>query len=380
MTIPAVLGGCATFKRLFGEQVPTALQIVDQGIATIDANSAQWQTALRQVADQLPADAASLVRVEAQNLATRSVATTGSQIRCTTDFMGARAKASLGELRRAILGGRAPQPLPPVLCAVAPAQIEVGLPPDRWGTVTFSGWDLDHRDRDSKMVEAVLINADGQQVAIPDGLVNRTTHYEMTLNLGDPALRCTLLSSNVRKIALLYGGERMSQGEVAIVPWTAREQRVTAHLGHTSHAPTHTRGDQDFDADDDDHIEVRAEAEMRVTGDREIQTRVFLRAHEPRPDWTTAEAWTGWATAYTAPPGYRIVSVNPNGRSVQTANITTHGPMLFQRPGGEPVASFQVFGDRDGDEAGTWTRVVVTWRNADVVIRETHPTHLQCPV
>ena len=376
------LSACGVLTRVGEGPVREALTVVDAGIRTIDENSAQWQTALRQVSDQLPSELNATLRNEAATLAQRSIAGTGEEIRCNVDFVSRRAREALVGLRNAILSKSRPAPLPPMFCTVAPSQVEVGLDPARWPVVTFSGYDLDHRDPEGNLLRVVLVDRDGATTPIDEGLVNRNTHYRVTVNLGDAALRCRLIDPRTQKLAIMFGdrvmGPLYGQGEVAVIPWTAAERSVVANLGRTSHMPPHTRGDRDFDTDDNDPMEVSMRGELEVR-DTDVRSRVFLRAHEPRPDRTTAEGWSDYATAFQAPPGFRIVSVTPNGSSAHSANITEHGPHTYGRPGGEPVSAFQVWGDRGGDDAGVWTRVQVDWRNVDIRLRETRPPHLECP-
>lgn len=375
-------GGCDLARGVKGP-LQEAVSVIDGGIRTIDENSAQWQTALREVSQGLPDELNASIRNEAATLAQRSIAAAGEEMRCNVDFLAQRARAALVELRQAILRGREPVPLPPMFCTVAPGQVEVGLEPARWPTVTFSGYDLDHVDAGGRMLQVVLVDEAGATTPVDESLINRNTHYRVTANLANPALRCRLLDPRIRKLAVTFDGRRMGpkygQGEVAIVPWTPAERTVTANLGTTSHMPRHVRGDADFSTDDDEPMRVSMRAELEV-GETSVRSRVYLRAVEPRPDHTTAEGWSGYGNAFQAPPGYRIVSVTPGGTSRHSASISEHGVHTFARPGGEPVSAFRVWGDRGGDEAGSWTRMEVDWRNVEVRLRETRPPHLECPV
>jgi hypothetical protein len=228
----------------------------------------------------------------------------------------------------------------------------------------------------------VLVDEGGATTPMDESLVNRNTHYRVTANLANPALRCRLLDPRMRKLAVTFDGRRMGpmygQGEVAIVPWTPAERTVTANLGTTSYTPPHTRGDADFSTDDDEPMNVRMRAQLEVL-ETEVRSRVFLSAREPRPDHTTAQGWSAPASAFQAPPGYRIVSVTPSGASSHSASINEHGVHTFARPGGEPVSAFRVWGDHGGDEAGSWTKMEVDWRSVEVRLRETRPPHLECP-
>ena len=89
--------------------------------------------------------------------------------------------------------------------------------------------------------------------------------------------------------------------------------------------------------------------------------------------FTQASGTSGWSTAYTPPANWRVVSVNPTTASVATAVATSHDVLTLDRPGGEVVDRFEVYVDRDGDEAGSYTSVIVHWRRVDIVIEQAAP-------
>ncbi len=96
-------------------------------------------------------------------------------------------------------------------------------------------------------------------------------------------------------------------------------------------------------------------------------------AKEERKDWTEVNGESAWTSAYEAPAGWKIVDVRPRSSSEYRANITGHGKQVYNRPAGEVVSEFEVYGDRDGDEAGTWSRVDIHWRVLAVSLQETEP-------
>ena len=66
-------GGCDLTRGLKGP-LQEAVSVIDKGIRTIDENSAQWQTALREVSQGLPDELNATIRNEASTLAQRSIA------------------------------------------------------------------------------------------------------------------------------------------------------------------------------------------------------------------------------------------------------------------------------------------------------------------
>lgn len=378
----ALAGAPAGCCRIFPALCETNFAApIDRAITAINENSASWQTVLQRLPGQLSSEVSATIRNDVQNLASRSIAQAGTTFECSTTALARHAVRALERIAVGLRGRPVPPPDPPVFCVVAPAQITLNDEPARWPTITFHGYDLDSRDAAGRLVEVALVNAAGEETPLDDTLVGRTTHYQLTVNLGTSA--CALHRQNIRKVVLRYGGHQMgstaAQGEAVVVPWSAQSQDVRASLNATTYTPPRTRGDGDFDTGGSDPMTVNAWGEAELASDAQrINVRVYLRAHEPRDDWTTAEGTSAWGVAYEAPANWRITSYAPNARSDVSASITTHGEQTYQRPGGEIVRSFSVFGDTDGDEAGTWTHVVAYWRDIDVHLVERNPRHL-CP-
>ena len=83
-SLAVVLSGC------FGgitSSIDKAVAVIDLGISDLQTASAEWQTVLQRVANNLPTDISEQIRTEAQNLATRSIATAGTEFRCNVDFL-----------------------------------------------------------------------------------------------------------------------------------------------------------------------------------------------------------------------------------------------------------------------------------------------------
>lgn len=157
--------------------------------------------------------------------------------------------------------------------------------------------------------------------------------------------------------------------------WLPRTQEKPVPASTLSYHPPHTKGDGDFDTHDDEPMNVRVKAE--VTWDASsLRGRVFMSAREPRPDYTTAEGTTEWRTLFTAPAHWKITSVTPTSAAELNVNINDHGVKQYGLGAGEVAQSFEVAGDRDGDEAGSWTGVNVFWREFRVQLEESEPDWL----
>ena len=354
--------------------VDKALAVVDNGIRDIEQNSASWQSVLQRVADQLPQEISETIRVDAQSLVTRSIATAGTEFRCNVDFLAGRAIQSLQRLKAELLKQN-PPPLPPAFCQVDPASVDLKTSPARWSTAALYGYDLDHKDGTGQQLNVLLLTSQGGTIAVPENRIGRTTHYQITLNLGDMARQ--LYQNQIVKIVVTWNGKSEGYPQIVIVPWEAKRQTFTQSIGSTGpYYPPHTKGDSDFDTGNDAPTNAEVRGEMQIT-DQVLYNRTYMHAREVQPDHTEVAGWSAWAAAYSAPQGYRIIEVQPRLPSVHTAVVTVNGRLVFDRPAGEIVDNFEVWVDQDGDEAGTWTRVTTHWRPLTITIEETLPDWLR---
>ena len=350
--------------------------IIDQGIQDITAESSNWRSILERVSQDLPQDISSAIRNDAQNLVNRSIATAGTELRCNVDFLAKRAIASLRWLKAKLTGDKNVALPPPGFCQVTPDAVDLNALQGSISKVTIHGYDLDHADASGKKIAFYLLKANGQKEEIPDDRIGRTTHYQVTINLGNMARK--LYDDKVAKIISSWNDSQESFPEVVILPWTSQKRTETVNLARTSFMPPKIgRGDGDFNTHDNEHMSLDARGEIMLADATTLKYRVYMHAREERSDWTEVGGYSEWATAYTAPPGWRIVSFRPNSNSRHTANIIMHDDQQYFRPAGEVVQKFQVWGDHDGDEAGTWTRVDVFWRSIEVTIEQVTPNWAQ---
>lgn len=358
--------------------IDRAVSVIDSGIHDIRSESASWQNVLNRVATQLPQEISQTIRTDAQNLASRSIAKTGIEFRCDVDFLSRRAISSLEWLKAKLRDGKAPPP-PPEFCHVVPEAIDLSSAPGSWSVITYHGYDLDYQDANHQPLQLLLTDAQGHTAPLPEDRIGRTTHYQVTVNLG--ALASRLFHEHTTKLVVAWGASTLGpRGEpypqVVIVPWQAKQRTEHIDPGTTGKfIPPRVHGDADFDTDDGNPMQVGLQAEIRVT-DQVVEGRTFLRAREHDPDHTEVSGWSPWARLYTAPPKTRILDVRPRSPSSQVATIISHGEQTFPRPAGEVARRFHVFGDRDGDEAGIWTGVEVDWNPFDISLIETAPEWL----
>jgi hypothetical protein len=135
--------------------------------------------------------------------------------------------------------------------------------------------------------------------------------------------------------------------------------------------PTHTRGDKDFNGNG-----PRVVVDASIEHDAQtVHFVVKMIAEETKPDSTTAIGIVR-SLMYAAPAGRRITEVVVDGDANWPGLVsyydTNHEVDKFETPLG-PVS---VFGDHRGDDAGTYTSVVLANINKSIVVR-TAPSTLR---
>jgi hypothetical protein len=363
LLLTTLLGGCGalgalgrlpgTIEDVTGSTVAT----LDRAIDALERNSASWQTVLQDSMAQLTEDAQSTVRNELSTLLDRSIAATGTELRCNIDFIGTRVRQALARIRARLLGQTVAPP-EPALCSVVPAAIDMALEPERRNKLEFFGYDFD-----TTAITVTLQNETGT-VDVSDDL-DRLTHYHMTLNLGANGVP---LSSTSKRITLEWQGKQISSIPVIQPTTPVCRQRTAEYARDTylSFTPPHTGiGDREY-AGHGPEVWATAGWTHDAT---QVSVRLWMKAQETKSDWTTAEG-VREEPYYTSPPGWRIERVVGDVSSSAHYVDTDHE---LDRVGGGPsgpVKEFVFRGDRSGDDAGLYTGVDVYFNPLTVELVE----------
>ena len=351
--IPVMISGCSigdkidkvtdTVSDVTGNTVATLNDAID----ALDQNSSSWQAVLQQTTQKLTADAQSTVRNEVSDLLNRSVAATGTELRCNLDFIGTRVRQALVRIRARLLHQSVPA-AEPALCHVVPAAVDMALDSSRRNKLEFFGYDFD-----TTPIKVSLHSKSGT-IDVSSKL-DRLTHYHMTLNLGANGVP---LSSSSDRLTLEWENRPISSVAVIQPATPVCQEKTEPYVRNTylSFTPPHTRGDREYSGNGP---EVWATARW-VKEDTRVNLHLWMKAKETRSDWTTAEG-ERIEPYYTAPSGWRIDSIEGNLESSAHYVDTDHND---DRQGGGPsgpVKEFKFRGDRDGNDAGIHTGVDVTF-------------------
>lgn len=304
--VATVSAGCGNDPFQVEEPTTTAVGALDDAIATLDANSALWRTALQDAQEKLSGDAASLVREELTNLTNRAIAASGQEVRCNVDFIGARVRQGLIRLRERILG-RAPPEFQPAFCQVIPDRVDLNLPPERRNSLVVAGYDFDTSPR----VQLFHETADGL-VDVSDRL-DFTTPYTMTVNLA--ADGGVPLTPRSRRLVFRWNGQDI--GSVGVLapeqPKCAPKQEVLALPRTFSYHPPWTgQGDKEVFG----KVDLWARATLLVE-QRRVLLKVEMTAEQYDDDHSRAAGETTVTFFDAVPPGYEIDHVKLNSLSAE---------------------------------------------------------------
>src|SRR5262245_12603224 len=290
-------------------------------------------------------------------LVERSIAKTGIEFRCNVDFLAQRAKQGLERIKAMLLNQQPPSSSPS-FCQVSPGSLDINAPPQSRSTVELAGYDMDRPDQKGRPLKIVLFSDQtGESVDISEGRIGRTTHYLVTLNVAGSDLETLIRNKHISKLRVSWNDSAAGLPEVLVIQRVAQRKTVIVPLGEITHVPSRAGGDADFDTDGGNPLDYSVTGESQLSGDK-IMVRAHMRGRERQPDNTTVDSWTNWQVAYNAPPGWKIVSFSPSGASSRSGSITDHGVLALKLPQGEVVSRFDIFGDRDNEEAGSYTRVI----------------------
>ena len=228
-----------------------ALEILDDAIAQLGYESADWQRILEETREKLIKEGHTLVANDLSNTLNRAIATSGGEVRCDMDFLRQRVLQDLLRIR-ATLTNSTIDPRQPTICQVVPDHVDMNLDPNHKDRirVSFYGYDFDAEPRPQVFLyndpKAVYLGdrfprITGPQVVVgsgqrPAGLSDKfvdvsdklsiTHHYQMVLNLGENGVP---LSETSNRIILTWGNTTLSDVPV-VQPHPPKCEESTATI------------------------------------------------------------------------------------------------------------------------------------------------------
>lgn len=349
---------CLGLKGALADPVTQAVNVLDDAIDALQNASADWQKVLQDAQQKLTQDAQSTIRNEIANLASRSIAQAGVELRCDADFIRARLRQALQGLRAKLLGQAVPR-LEPALCQVVPLGVDRELVPDRLNRIEFYGYDFD-----TDQTLRVWLERQGQPRVDVTAKLDRPTHYAMTLKFGASGVQ---LDERSERFALEWEGRTIST--IAVIqpatPVCESKADNVDGLKVTFRPPRAGRGDADFGG----HGPAVSTTVTLLPAADVLRARVYMRARETKADWTEASGSQDFEL-YRPPAGWVIERLGGATQASHSYVDSNHELDSFDLGGGL-VKRLVYMGDTDGDEAGTRTQVTVSFNRIPVELRQT---------
>jgi hypothetical protein len=324
------------FQDVIDPATDKAVAVLDQAIAGLADESADWQIILQDAISSLTDEAHVALRSDLNMLLQRAPANIGTEFRCDIDFIRKRIRQDLINIKAKLLNLPVPDK-EPALCAVVPLAVDAALVPQDVNRVEFYGYDFD-----TTPVQVLLRNG-GTDVDV-SGFLDRPTPYHLTLNLGGNGVQ---LSSASQRFLLKWKDREISSIGIiqpaTPVCATDKEEFQPNSIGYT---PPHTRGDREFDGNGPD---VDVTVSLSHT-DNSVSALVTMSAVETESDWTTASGSETFTFNYAPKPGWKISQILSQAESAKQYRDDTHGDDTFAGSG--PVANYTFVGDTDGDDVG----------------------------
>ncbi len=377
-------------------QVNDALAVIDKATNDINANSAQWQNIINQLPDKLKGKIDDTIQNELTHFVEHSAGVVSQQLVCSSDILAKRALIFLDKLKHAILGSAQKTNLTsPTVCQV-PSTIELAAMPSGHRIVEASGADFNLKD-DNGQFMSVAFWSDSKQQAfnIDESRIGRNTNYNLAINLDGEDISNLVLNNEVNKILFYWNKSNVQQPQVLVLKHVPQTNEVIIGIGDVRLIPFHVGGDKGTDINDDNPFEVDVLGKTFLSADQtKVLYNLYMHGREHQEDHTTVDGWWDWIktgeingpfgikipvygegagkVAYSAPPGWKIDSVQPVGETRAHINVTKHGNQNLPQGAGQVVREFVVNGGEGGGEAGNQTGVVATFSNLTIKIVEQH--------
>ena len=136
-----------------------AIHSMDKAIASLNVQSANWQTVITDLQEEITDEMQSTIRVEIDNLTRDAVLTAGTEVRCNSEFMRRKLRRELIDMRNSLaqslnnklvnFGGSAYQfdlisqdLVEPFICDIVPSAVDLSVDLERRQKIDIYGFDL----------------------------------------------------------------------------------------------------------------------------------------------------------------------------------------------------------------------------------------------
>lgn len=349
--LPLIFAGCESIKNLLPiRDVSTqGINAINDAIDKIGRDSSQWQQILNDLPGKVAGEAQTTIRNEVSSLLTRTIAATGAEIRCDSDFYGERVSQALVRLRAKLLN----QPIPPAVpafCQVDPPSVVREDVPEHIKQLAIYGYNFDT----TSTLKVFLERTSGAPIDVTAKL-DRPTHYLLTLKFGDNGVQ---LANDSQRFRMEWNGKEISS--IGVIQPSLKVCKVDSKEespGSVTHDPPLVAGDADYWGHGP---AIQSKVELKTTPGS-IDAEIYLKAQETEGNQTRVEGTRSYRL-YTVEPGWQIQGLASPSKD-EHSYIDTNTDMDFFDRGGGPVKRLEYVGRRDGANGAKETKVKVIFNS-----------------
>lgn len=205
---------CVALIGCIGESIDRSIVTFERAIDAIDRNSKSWQITIAKLEQDLIAQGQSTLANEVQSLSNRTIARSGTEIRCNGEFIGRRVNQGLRRIAARLKKEPIP-PLAPGLCTVDPEDIKIDLiRQGRLSSINYYGYDFFGDDASDSQLRVLLRYKTGREQDITFAMA-LPTHYLMNVRLVDDRIK---LSDDPDKLIILWGEDSKPVSIINFIP------------------------------------------------------------------------------------------------------------------------------------------------------------------
>jgi hypothetical protein len=367
----------STLSGCIGDPIKQALSELDDLKIILDKDLGDIKTEMEKWRTELPEEVRNLINDDIQKLSRDIVGATGAETKCTIDFLRARFKQSVENIKSKLLGRRIVYQQP-CFCTLNLPMINPNSESKSIESIIFYGYDFNNRDSSNKLMKVVLVG-DSSSREIDENYIGRNSNYQITINLID--ILPEIASNKYHKLKIFWNGDSTSLSEAIISEWNPETKFDPFKPNALQFYPPHTGGnDTELDTKPGNWANGQVELQLRVNGNN-IEGRVFYDVMEFGGDNTRfgidgngeARAWGQWTPIYTnVKPNYELIGFSPAAPTRYPFAVTDHNSPKHFYQGGSAVSQFEAFVDQEGDDRG-YPHVNVLFNEMKAVLRQKPP-------
>ncbi|MEM6342225.1 MAG: hypothetical protein AAF927_00040 [Bacteroidota bacterium] len=319
-------------------QIDRALDLVDEGIASINNQSDQWRGTLENMYEQMPEDL-HWVKEDVSQLINEGIGATTSNVLCVIDAIPNRMIRGLQTLKAKILEQELPG-IAPTVCQVSLSSIDLNAPTHIRKEIIVNGYDFINASK----LKLFLRKANGQKAFVSNNRLFKQSDYQYSINIAnwDDALQ------QYSALVFEFDGEILSEFAIIPLDLPVIQNFEFQPSSFERLCPSHIGGDREFGGNGPN---VTAEASLSIVNQREVWVEIYFHVKETKSNWTEAR-YRESHLLKTIPAGFKFKRFLSDQQTTWTYTDNDHNLDTKSYSSAHLVREFRAKGDTGGDDVG----------------------------